>query len=227
MKSRSTEPAILFDLDGTLVDTVYQHVIAWSAPLKSVGVVIPDWKIHRHVGMSGKAMLQQLFREHLAGKKKLDLDALERKHDIEFKRISRDVRQLPGADHLLRHLTRAKVRWAIATTGNKKQAMRLLRNFTLAPNTVIVTGDDVAKAKPSPDIFAFAAERLGVPIEDCIVTGDSVWDMLAAGRRRALGIGIEAGGYSKQELAESGAFRVYADPADMLLHIEDLGLAGR
>lgn len=224
--TQTAELAILFDLDGTLVDTAYQHVIAWSAPLKAAGIVIPDWKIHRRVGMSGKSMLKQLFREHLASKRKLNIDLLEKKHDAEFNRISRNVRPLPGSQELLRHLTHAGVRWAIATTGNKKQAERLLKIFTLPPNTVIVTGDDVEKAKPSPDIFVSAANRLGVPIENCIVTGDSIWDMLAAGRRRALAVGLLSGGYSKDELEQSGAFRVYSDPADMLLHIEDLGIAG-
>jgi HAD superfamily hydrolase (TIGR01509 family) len=234
---RSTQPAILFDLDGTLVDTVYQHVIAWSTALKAAGIVLPDWKIHRRVGMSGKSMLQQLFREQLVGeqlfaekgpgKRKVNIDALEKKHDAVFTRISRNIRVLPGSREILRYLSRAGVRWAIATTGNKKQTKRLLQNFTIPANTVITTGDDVEKAKPSPDVFVLAADRLGVPIENCIVTGDSVWDMLAAARRRALGVGILAGGYSKDELEQSGAFRVYADPADMLLHIEDLGIAGK
>jgi HAD superfamily hydrolase (TIGR01549 family) len=223
----STEPAVLFDLDGTLVDTAYLHVMAWAAPLKAAGVVIPDWKIHRRVGMSGKSMLQQLFREHWTGKRRLNVFALEEKHDAEFTRISRDVRPLPGAQDILRHLTRARVRWAIATTGNKKQTRRLLRNFNLPSNTVIVTGDDVKKAKPSPDIFVLAADGLGMQIENCIVTGDSIWDMLAAARRRALAVGLLSGGYSKDELTQSGAFRVYADPSDMLLHLEDLGLAGK
>jgi beta-phosphoglucomutase-like phosphatase (HAD superfamily) len=87
-----------------------------------------------------------------------------------------------------------------------------------------VTGEDVAKAKPSPDVFVLAAERLGVPVSDCIVTGDSVWDVLAAARKRGLGIGLLSGGYGREELTEAGAFRVYADPMDMLRHIEDLGI---
>lgn len=224
---RSTEPAILFDLDGTLVDTAYQHVIAWSISLRDAHIVVPDWKIHRRVGMSGKSMLRQLFREHAARRRKISVTALEAKHDAVFTGMSRNVRPLPGAPELLRYLSKRGVRWAIATTGNKKQAKRLLRNFKIPANTVIATGDDVEKAKPSPDVFVLAAEQLGVAIENCIVTGDSVWDMLAAGRRRALGVGILGGGYSKDELEQSGAFRVYADPADMLSHIEDLGIAGK
>jgi len=89
---------------------------------------------------------------------------------------------------------------------------------------VVVTGDDVAKAKPSPDVFVNAAKRLGVPVEHCVVVGDSIWDMLAAGRRRALAVGLLSGGYSQGELEQAGAFRVYAAPGDMLEHIEDLGL---
>ena len=128
---------------------------------------------------------------------------------------------------MLRYLSQSGIRWAIATTGNRKQTTSLLQDLKVPEPGVVVTGDDVRKAKPSPDVFVFAAKRLRVSIENCIVVGDSPWDMLAAGRRRALGIGILAGGYSKGELEESGAFRVYSDPAEMLLHIEDLGIAGK
>jgi phosphoglycolate phosphatase-like HAD superfamily hydrolase len=124
-------------------------------------------------------------------------------------------------------LSQSRIRWAIATTGNRKQATRLLRDLKVPPHTVVITGDDVIKAKPSPDVFVLAAKRLGVPIGNCIVAGDSPWDMLAAGRRRALGVGLLSGGYSKGELEEAGAFRVYADPAEMLLRIEDLGIPGK
>ncbi|MGA9389826.1 MAG: HAD-IA family hydrolase [Candidatus Sulfotelmatobacter sp.] len=129
------------------------------------------------------------------------------------------------ATQLLRELSRRGVRWAIATTGNQKQTERMLKVLRIPPSVPVVTGDDVAKAKPSLDIFVLAAERLGVPIGDCIVTGDSIWDVLAAGRKRALPVGLLCGGYSQEELERAGAFRVYADPADMLLHLEDLGIS--
>jgi phosphoglycolate phosphatase-like HAD superfamily hydrolase len=124
-------------------------------------------------------------------------------------------------------LSKSGIQWAIATTGDRKQTARLLKNLKLPQPIVVVTGDDVIKAKPSPDVFVLAAKRLGVPVENCIVVGDSPWDMLAAGRRRALGVGLLSGGYSKGELEEAGAFRVYADPAELLLHIEDLGIPGK
>lgn len=227
MAPHSSFPPILFDLDGTLVDTVYEHVVAWSLALRENGVSIPSWKIHRRIGMSGKSLAKQLLREPEVRRRRIDIDKAESRHDAIFLKSSRDPRVLPGAQDLLDHLSRNEVAWAIATTGNKKQTDRLLSNLRLRKNAVVVTGDDVAQAKPAPDIFLSAAKKLGARLEDCVVVGDAIWDMIAAGRRRALSIGLLSGGYSKQELEEAGAFRVYADPADMLLHIEDLGIPGR
>ncbi|HZW81708.1 MAG TPA: HAD family hydrolase [Candidatus Deferrimicrobiaceae bacterium] len=222
--SKPQNPAILFDLDGTLIDTAYEHVLAWSSALRSAGMVIPSWKIHRRIGMSGRSLIQQLLREHPSQFRKIDVKQLEKKHDAEFTKALNRLQPLPGAEKLLHALTRFHVPWAIATTGNRKQTRRLLRLMHLPSKIVFVTGDDVAKAKPSPDVFIAAADELKVPIDQCIVVGDSVWDMLAGGRRRALCIGLLSGGYSKEELEQSGAFRVYSDPAAMLEHIEDLGI---
>jgi HAD superfamily hydrolase (TIGR01509 family) len=221
---RSNKPAILFDLDGTLIDSVYEHVIAWAASLRSVGIVVPDWKIHRRIGMNGKSMVRQLLREPEVDPRAVRVGTLEKKHDAAFRKAASEIRLLPGSRELLGYLSQSGIRWAIATTGNRKQTTRLLRDLKIPSRTVVITGDDVVKAKPSPDVFVLAAKRLGLQIENCIVVGDSPWDMLAAGRRRALAVGILAGGYSKGELEEAGAFRVYADPAEMLLHIEDLGI---
>jgi HAD superfamily hydrolase (TIGR01509 family) len=221
--AKSRNPGILFDLDGTLIDTVYEHVLAWSNALRSVGISFSEWKIHRRVGMSGRSMVQQLLAEQ-GCKLKVDISLLERKHDAGFSKASRDPRTLPGSKELLKFLTRKHVRWAIATTGGKEQTARLLKKLDIPKGVPVVTGDDVAKTKPSPDVFVLAADQLGVPIEECIVTGDSVWDMLAAARKRALGVGLLCGGYGRAELERSGAFRIYADPEEMLLHIEDLGI---
>jgi len=86
----------------------------------------------------------------------------------------------------------------------------------------VVTRDQVKYAKPDPDLFITAAERLGVDIRDSLVVGDSIWDMIAAQRARALGVGLLSGGYSEDELSRAGAFRVYADPADLLDHIDEV-----
>lgn len=219
-------PAVLFDLDGTLIDSVYHHVIAWSETLQRAGIFFPEWKIHRRVGMSGKSFLQELLREIAPKKRGVNLDRLERQHDIRFSRVIPHLQPLPGANELLSHLARQEIRVAIATTGNRKQTLAILRRLQLPREVPIVTGDDVKKAKPSPDIFVAAAQRLSANISDCIVVGDSVWDLLAAGRKSALGIGLLSGGYGQEDLERAGAFRVYSDPGDLLMHIEQLGLPG-
>lgn len=223
---KSELPAILFDLDGTLIDSNYQHVAAWSEALRSAGIVIPLWKIHRRIGMSGTSFLKELLRELPQRRKNLNLHALEAKHDAIFRGFISRLSPLPGADRLLKHLAGQQMQFAIATTGGSAQTYRLLKQLQIHKKVEVVTGDDVEKAKPSPDIFVAAAARLGVQISDCIVVGDSAWDMLAAGRKSALGVALLSGGYGEEDLERAGAFRVYSDPADMLMHLEQLGLPG-
>jgi HAD superfamily hydrolase (TIGR01509 family) len=187
-------------------------------------MLVPEWTIHRRIGMNGRSLVHQLVREHGLRSSKIDVEQFEKKHDAVFNKSISSIQPLPGAGKLLRHLGELGVKWAVATTGEKGQTTRLLRTLRIPAGTVVVTGDDVAKAKPSPDVFVTAANRLGVPVDHCVVVGDSIWDMLAAGRSRALSVGLLSGGYSQAELEQTGAFRVYADPADMLEHIEDVGL---
>jgi beta-phosphoglucomutase-like phosphatase (HAD superfamily) len=218
-------PAVLFDLDGTLIDSVYEHIFAWWDTLRSARIDVPKWKIHRHVGMSGKSFLKELLRE-LDLKTHPDLNQLERGHDVRFARAVPHLKPLPGANNLLDHLHACRIPIAIATTGNRKQTLLLLNRLRLPKGLRIVTGDDVEKAKPSPDVFVAAANKLKVNISDCIVVGDSVWDVLAAGRKRALPVSLLSGGYGGDELERAGAFRVYNDPRDLLEHLEHLGLPG-
>ncbi len=221
-------PVVLFDLDGTLIDSVYEHVSAWSKALKSAGIVVPSWKVHRHIGMSGQSFVRELLRE--MGRAALpteEIKALEQKHDAEFLKSIARIEPLPGARELLTHLSQVGVKWAIATTGNQKQTERLLKRLKLHEPSTVVTGDDVAKAKPSFDAFVAAAGRLEVSIRDSVVVGDSTWDLLAGVRKGALGVGLLSGGYGQDDLERAGAFRIYAQPADMLVHIEDLGIPGR
>lgn len=219
-------PAVLFDLDGTLIDSVYEHVSAWWETLREARIDVPKWKIHRRVGMSGKSFIKELLRELSLDARQLDLDRLEKGHDARFASAVPHLNPLPGANDLLSHLHRCKVPIAIGTTGNRKQTSLLLNRLKLPKGLKVVTGDEVEKAKPSPDIFVAAAKKLKINIGDCIVVGDSVWDVLAAGRKRALPVSFLSGGYGGDELERAGAFRVYADPYDMLQHLEQLGLPG-
>lgn len=218
------EPAFLFDLDGTLVDSVYQHVLAWHEALTREGIALSVWRIHRKIGMSGGLFTSQLLRETGLELSAERMERLRRLHAEAYTRHGADIRPLPGAVALLRTLSEAGIPWAIATSGRMETAATNLRALNVDPAvTPVVTRDLVKYAKPDPDLFIAAAERLGAAIETCVVIGDSIWDMLAARRCRALGVGLLSGGYGQDELERSGAARVYEDPADMLRHLDEVG----
>jgi len=216
--------AFLFDLDGTLVDSVYQHVLAWREALESAGIQLAVWRIHRQIGMSGGLFVNALLRETGHRVSRDEAEELQRRHGECFARYAPQVRPLPGAAELLEYLSRAGVPWAIATSGRLENARRTLSLLSVADDAVVVTRDQVRHAKPDPDLFLAAADRLGVDIEDAVVVGDSVWDLLAARRARALGVGLLSGGYGLEELERAGAYRVYTDPADLLARLDEVGV---
>jgi len=216
-------PALLFDLDGTLVDSVYQHVLAWHEVLGRAGMELSVWRIHRRIGMSGGLFVNALLRETGMELSAEDAKRLRTQHADAFVRRMGDVRPLPGARELLSRLTRQKVPWAIATSGSPTTAGPSIAMLGVDP-PVVITREDVAHAKPDPDLFLAAAARLGVDILQSIVVGDSVWDLLAAQRARSLGVGVLSGGYGREELQQAGAYRVYEDPADLLVHLDEVGV---
>jgi HAD superfamily hydrolase (TIGR01549 family) len=224
MNTDSSAPAFLFDLDGTLVDSVYQHVLAWKEALESCGIELAVWRIHRRIGMSGGLFAKALLRETGRSVSGDEAEQLQSLHAEAYARQVAQVRPLPGATDLLATLTRAGVRWAIATSGRGEFARQTLRVLNISADIPIVTRDQVEHAKPNPDLFLAAAERLGVDVETSVVVGDSVWDLLAAQRAKALGVGVLSGGYGEDELERAGAYRVYQDPRDLLLHLDELGV---
>lgn len=218
------ETAFLFDLDGTLVDSVYQHVLAWKTALDSESIELSVWRIHRKIGMSGGLFTNQLLRETGVAIEPERIERLRLAHAAAYRQLGDQVRPLPGARELLAFLTEAGIPWAIATSGRMETAALNLAALGVdAAKSPVVTRDQVRYAKPDPDLFLAAAARLDMPIERCIVVGDSIWDMLAATRCRALGVGLLSGGYGSEELRQSGAIRVYEDPADLLGHIDEVG----
>ncbi|WP_181703293.1 HAD family hydrolase [Chthonobacter albigriseus] len=218
------ETTFLFDLDGTLVDSVYQHVLAWQEALEEEGISLSVWRIHRKIGMSGGLFTNQLLRETGLTLDDERNDRLRRLHAQAYQRLAHRIHPLPGAVELLKTLDEYGLRWAIATSGRMETAAQNLIALGLDPeNTPVITRDLVKYAKPDPDLFLAAAERLGVRIETAIVVGDSIWDMLAAQRCRALGVGLLCGGYGSDELERAGAYRVFEDPADLLKHLDEVG----
>lgn len=219
-----TAPAFLFDLDGTLVDSVYQHVLAWREALETNGIQLAVWRIHRRIGMSGGLFVNALLREIGREVSLEQVEQIQRTHQQAFQRQADQVRPLPGACELLAHLSEQQVPWAIATSGRSESARPSLEMLGLGSDAVVVTRDQVSHAKPDPDLFVTAAERLHVDITASVVVGDSVWDLLAARRARALGVGVLSGGYGEDELERAGAYRVYADPADLLGRLYEVGV---
>jgi HAD superfamily hydrolase (TIGR01549 family) len=216
--------AFLFDLDGTLVDSVYQHVLAWQDALDRTGIEVSVWRIHRKIGMSGGLFANALLRETGRAVTSQEADRLRHLHHEAYVTRSANVRALPGARELLAALTEAGVPWAIATSGFLESAGPILELLDVPAGVPVVTRDQVAHAKPDPDLFLSAAERLGIDITHAVVVGDSVWDLLASQRARSLGIGLLSGGYGHDELERAGAYRVYEDPADLLRHLDEVGV---
>jgi HAD superfamily hydrolase (TIGR01509 family) len=215
---------MLFDLDGTLIDSVYQHVLAWQEALTSAGIELSVWRLHRRIGMSGGLFVTALLRETGGTLSSDQIRELNQAHTEAYARRRDTVRPLPGARELLATLTERKVKWIIATSGMAASAGPALDMLGLPSDTPLVTRDEVRHAKPDPDLFLAAAERISVDIGSAIVVGDSIWDLLAARRAHALGVGVLSGGYGREELERAGAYRVYADPADLLIHLDEVGV---
>ena len=216
--------AFLFDLDGTLVDSVYQHVLAWREAMQGAGIELAVWRIHRQIGMSGGLMLSAFLREIGRVLSSEEIEHIQRAHVEAYRRQAGSLNVLPGTLELLAELSARGVPYAIATSGRLQSAQPTLKLLNLSQDVPVVTRDDVRHAKPDPDLFLAAAQRLKVPINQCVIVGDSVWDMLAARRAWALAVGLLSGGYGREELQQAGAYRVYQDPTDLLRHLDEMGV---
>ena len=221
-----TDPTVsfLFDLDGTLVDSVYQHVLAWHEALQEEGIELSIWRIHRKIGMSGGLFTNMLFRETGLEIDPSRIERVRKRHAVAYNSRAHEVRPLPGTRELLSYLTSAGIPWAIATSGRIETAGPIIERLEVDQSRVpVITRDRVRYAKPDPDLFLAAAAALGQPIAHACIVGDSVWDMLAARRAGGLGVGLLSGGYGEDELVRASAYRVYEDPADLLRHIDEVG----
>jgi len=215
--------ALIFDLDGTLVDTVYAHVFAWQIALAEEGMPISGWRIHRRIGMSGGLFARGVAREVGRDLSPEETEAIQVRHGVIFRELLPDRRPLPGARELLAHLRDEGVVHGIATSGRRPEIDRSLEALDVGPETVVVDRGDVARAKPAPDLFLACAERLGVDPTECYVVGDAVWDVLAGRRAGMLSVGLRSGGYGADELLEAGAYRVYDDTAELYRSLDELG----
>jgi HAD superfamily hydrolase (TIGR01509 family) len=216
--------AVIFDLDGTLVDSVYAHVLAWQRTLAEADIHIDGWKIHRLIGMSGGLLTKAAAREIGRDLPEAEAEALQKRHGAIYQELLPVRRPLPGAVQLLCHLRQQRIAHGIATSGKREDVKASLTALDVPKDIVVVDRSDVERAKPEPDLFLACQSRLNVRPEECYVVGDAVWDLLAARRAGMLGVGLRSGGYGEEELTRAGAYRVYQDPADLLSGIYQLGL---
>jgi HAD superfamily hydrolase (TIGR01549 family) len=215
---------LIFDLDGTLVDTVYAHVFAWQRAFAEAGFAIEGWRIHRRIGMSGGLFARAAARELGHAIDGSAAEDLQRRHGELFREFLPERRPLPGAVELLKDLRRRKIAYGIATSGRRPEIDRSLEVLGIGKDVVVVDRGDVARAKPEPDLFLECLKRLGITAGECYVVGDAVWDHLAARRAAILSVGLLSGGYGESELLSAGAFRVYRDPAELRRSLDELGL---
>jgi HAD superfamily hydrolase (TIGR01509 family) len=216
-------PALIFDLDGTLVDTVYAHVFAWQRAFAEIGRPIDGWKIHRRIGMSGGLFARAAAREIGQPLDGEEVESVQRRHGELFRELEPDRRPLPGAVELLAELRAGGIVHGIATSGRRPQIDASIEALGITKDTVVVERGDVLRAKPEPDLFLECADRLGVQPGECYVVGDAVWDLLAARRAGMLSVGLLSGGYGYDELIQAGAFRVYDDPEELRRSLDELG----
>lgn len=218
--------ALIFDLDGTLVDSVYGHTIAWQKALREYGIEVPAYQIHCRVGLSGRLLVKgvaRLCRQRQVSDR--DIEHLEKRHAAVFRELFPHCAPLPGAKALLEFLRKSKIAHGIATTGKRPAIKPALKALGLSGKTlVVVDGTSVERAKPDADLFIECQRKLGCPVSECVIVGDAIWDMHAAQRAGIFAVALLSGGFSKQELYNAGARRVYADAAELHQSLDELAV---
>ncbi|OZC84708.1 HAD family hydrolase [Rhodococcus sp. 06-412-2C] len=215
--SNPTVVAVLFDIDGTLVDSNYVHVDAWSRAFREAGHEVPSWRIHRSIGMDGSKLLEAL----VGSSDSAVAQEAKRLHGEYYADASSDLEVLPDARELLADLNTRGLTVVLATSAPESELSTLRDLLDVEDSVAVVTsGEDAEVAKPEPDIVAVALGRAGVQAERALMVGDSVWDIEAAGRAGVRAIGVLSGGISRSELLDAGAVAVFDDPADLLANIE-------
>ncbi len=216
--------ALIFDLDGTLVDTVYAHVLAWQRALAEAGVDVDGHRLHRHVGSSGGLIVRYAQRETGRILSAEQIATVRQRHGELFRQLLPRPRPLPGASEIFRAARQANIPCAIATASYRPIIDPSLEAVGVGPEVGVVEGKGPLRGKPEPDLFLASREQLGKRAEDCIVVGDAVWDHVGARRAGMLSVGVLTGGYGEEELYHAGAFRVYRNIAQLLENLDELGI---
>lgn len=214
----SARPAVLFDVDGTLVDSNYLHIYAWVRAFDAEGVSVEAWRIHRCIGMDGTTLVKTLAGEDTG---QGQLDQLKDRHREFYQQSTHLLTPLPGARDLLRRVADLGLQVVLATSAPDDE-LRTLREVLDCDDVVseVTSSADVDTAKPEPDIVQVALDRAGVTAAQAVFVGDAVWDCEAARRVELTSVGVLSGGVSRGELSEAGAAAVFEDAADLLAHLD-------
>jgi HAD superfamily hydrolase (TIGR01549 family) len=217
-----TEPAVLFDIDGTLVDSNYLHVHAWCRAFTEVGIDVESWRIHRSIGMDGTRLVELLSDG-------ADDDTQQRAKDLHLKYLKESaslLRPLAGARELLKRVSSLGLQIVLASSANEEE-LSLSRAVLDSDDLVsaATSSKDVDVAKPEPTIIEVALDRAGVDATHAVYVGDAVWDIVACRRAGVPSIGLLSGGVSREELENAGAERVFDNPLNLCEHLDDTKIA--
>ena len=209
----------ILDIDGTLVDTNYHHAIAWYRAFRELDVVLPVWRVHRHIGMGGDQLVPALAGEEFAESRGDEVREIEKRHYAE---LIDEVEPLPGARTLIERLKEQGHTVVLASSANEKDVehyVDLLDARELAD--AWTTSADVEATKPEPDLIRAALDRAGNVTGGAALVGDSTWDCEAAGRAQVLSVGVLTGGFSNEELREAGASAVFDSVEELLERVDE------
>jgi HAD superfamily hydrolase (TIGR01509 family) len=211
------QPAVLLDVDGTLVDTSWFHVVAWWRVFQEAKEQVTMARIHPLIGMGASDLIEKAI-----GRRD---DDLKERHADEFDRFLDEIRAFPKAGDLLRELDKRGFQVALCTSAQKAHREPMVQAIDADDAiTEIVDGDDVERAKPEPDVFAAALERLDADPRRTVVIGDTPWDIEAAKRIDVPTVAVLTGGWRREDLERAGAIAVYEDPAELLASLDDIDL---
>lgn len=220
--STPAKPAVLFDVDGTLVDSNYLHIHAWTRAFREVDIPVDAWRVHRSIGMDGSKLVDTLSA-HASDDVQQQLTDL---HSRYYKELAPLLRVLPGGRDVLQRVASMGLQVVLATSAPEEE-LAILRDVLDRDDVVseVTSGADVETAKPDPDIVEIALARAGVPAVDAVFVGDSVWDAKASARAGVSSIGVLSGGISRAELMAAGAGFVYDDVAQLAEQIQESPIA--
>jgi HAD superfamily hydrolase (TIGR01509 family) len=217
----SPAPAVLFDIDGTLVDSNYLHVHAWARAFHETGVAVETWRIHRAIGMDGSTLVNELSK----GADDKVQERLKELHSHYYEEMSPLLRVLPGGREIVEHVASMGLQVVLATSAPEDELATLRRVLDRdSVVSAITSSEDVDTAKPDPSIIGVALQRAGVAPDRAVFVGDAIWDAEACARAGVSIIGVLSGGFARDELTQAGASAVFTDAAELLAHIDDTAI---